>query len=76
MLDYDDFYRLVWGHYITEHDVSLAYREANTEFIRFITFSTWRKYQSKNVHESVFAENIKIFFNGLFLYQPDTFNFV
>jgi hypothetical protein len=75
-LEYDDFYRLVWGNYISEYDVSLQYRENNKDFIYFITFSFWRKYQTQNVHESVYAESIKLFFVGLFLYKPDNFNLV
>ncbi len=74
MLTYEDFYHKIWGHYITELDVSFEYREKNSEFIKQITFIAWNKFQSKNVHESVYAEMFKVFFSNLFLYKPDVFD--
>lgn len=74
MLEYDDFYHRIWNDYISFIDVSYTYRKENTEFIKAVTFSLWRKYNSKNVSEVVFAENLKIFFYNLFLFQPETFD--
>jgi len=74
MLEYEDFYRKIWGEYINEHDVSFEYRERNTEFITQLTFSMWRSFQTKNVHESVYADMIKKFFYSLFVYKPETFD--
>ena len=74
MIEYDDFYHRVWNDYISFTDVSYNYRKENTEFIKAITFSMWRKYKTKNVSESVFADNLKIFFYNLFLFQPETFD--
>ena len=74
MLEYDNFYHRVWNDYISFTDVSYNYRKENTEFIKAITFSMWRKYKTKNVSESVFADNLKIFFYNLFLFQPETFD--
>lgn len=72
MLDFDDFYRFVWNSFINEYDVSFKYREQNEEFIRNITFSSWRKYTTKgNVHEAVYAEMLKIFFVSLFNFRPE-----
>lgn len=74
MLEYDDFYHRIWNEYISFIDVSFNYRKENNEFIKAVTFSLWRKYNSKNVSEIVFAENLKIFFYNLFLFQPETFD--
>lgn len=76
MSEYEDFYRKIWGDYINEADVSFEYRERNAEFIKQITFSAWRKSQSKNVHEAVYAEMFKVFFNNLFLYSPEVTDIV
>jgi hypothetical protein len=72
MLSYEDFYNYVWVNYVAETDVSYQYREKNQDFIRLLTFSAYNKYKTKNVHESVYGEMIKSFFNCLFLYSPDT----
>lgn len=74
MLDYEEFYRKIWGEYISEVDVSFEYRDRNADFIKQITFAAWRKYESKNVHESVYAEMFKTFFMNMFLYKPETFD--
>ncbi len=74
LLDYDDFYHRLWNEYISHTDVSLTYRKENSEFIKTVTFSLWRKYKSKNVSELVYAENLKIFFYNLFLFQPESFD--
>jgi len=74
MLAYDDFYSRIWNHYISYSDVSFQYREQNAEFIKTLTFSLFRKYESKNVHESVYAENLKLFFYNLFLFKPEVFD--
>jgi hypothetical protein len=71
MLEYDDFYSRVWNDYISLLDVSHHYRTNNLEFIQHITFSAYRKYQTKNVHESVYAEMLKVFFTDLFIYRPE-----
>lgn len=73
-MNYDDFYRKIWGEYITELDVSFEYRERNTDFIKQLTFSLFKRFENKNVHESVYAESIKLFFHNLFLYSPETFD--
>lgn len=73
-MNYEDFYRKIWGEYITEMDVSYEYRERNVEFIKQLTFSLFKRFENKNVHESVYAENIKLFFYNLFLYNPETFD--
>lgn len=73
-LDYDDFYHRIWNEYIGFTDVSLNYRRDNSEFIKAVTFSLWRKYKAKNVSELVYAESLKIFFYNLFLFQPESFD--
>ena len=70
MLEYDDFYRVIWTDYISQSDISLKYRKENAEFLKHLTFSLWRKYQKVNVSEYVFAETIKIMFKDLFDYRP------
>lgn len=71
MLEYEDFFNLVWGYYINESDVSFDYRERNQDFIRMLTFSAYQKYQKNNVHESIFGEMIKLFFTNLFLFSAE-----
>jgi len=73
-LEYTEFYNLLWGYYINETDVSIDYRLKNKEFINMVTFSLWNKYKSKNISEAVYAESIKIFFQNMFLFNPDTFD--
>lgn len=75
MLSYEEFYQRIWNYYISFNDVSYDYREQNIEFIKAVTFSLFRKYESKNVSESVYAESLKIFFHDLFLYQPTVLDF-
>lgn len=74
MLTYEDFYSRLWNHYISFNDVSFEYREQNIEFIKAVTFSMFRKYESKNVSESVYAESLKLFFYNLFLFRPEVFD--
>lgn len=74
MLSYDQFYHRIWNEYLQQSDISLKYRSENSEFIKQVTFALWRKYESKNVSEYVYAEMLKILFINLFLYQPDTFD--
>jgi len=74
MLSYEDFYSRIWNHYISYSDVSFQYREQNIEFIKALTFSLFRKYESKNVSESVYAESLKLFFYNLFLFKPEVFD--
>ena len=73
-ISYEDFYNLVWNYYITYSDVSKKYREKNQDFLRTLTFSLYREYQKHNVHEAVYAKNLKLFFNNLFLYSADSFD--
>lgn len=75
-MTYENFYEYIWGRYVSESDVSFEYRKENQEFIRLLTFSLYQKYSSKNVHESVYAEAVKSFFNCLFLYKPNTFDII
>ena len=74
MLDYEDFYRQIWEYFINESDVSYDYREKNIDFIRTVTFSFFKEYERNNVHVQVYGKTMKVFFNNLFLYSPDTFD--
>ena len=74
MLEYEDFYNFIWRDYISQSDVSYKYREENQEFIRHLTYSMFRKYETKNVNEVVYAEVIKVFFKDLFDYQPSLYD--
>ena len=74
MLDYEDFYRQIWEYYISESDVSYDYREKNIDFIRTVTFSFFKEYERNNVHVQVYGKAMKVFFNNLFLYSPDSFD--
>jgi len=74
MLIYEEFYNRIWNHYINFTDVSFEYREQNIEFIKAVTFAMFRKYESKNVSESVYAESLKLFFYNLFLFRPEVFD--
>jgi len=74
MLDYEDFYGQIWGYFISESDVSYDYREKNIDFIRTLTFSFFKEYEKNNVHVQVYGKAMKVFFNNLFLYSPNTFD--
>jgi len=74
MLSYEDFYNRVWNYYISESDVSYDYRERNQDFIRTVTFSTYREYEKYNTSEIVYAKMLKILFNNLFLFKADNFD--
>ena len=73
-MSYEDFYHIIWAECINENDVSFEYRQRNREFINNLTFSIWGSAQGKNVHESIYADNIKRFFYNLFLYKPENFD--
>lgn len=73
-LTYEEFFYYIWN-FISENEVSYEYRETNKQFISHLTFALYRRYEKVNVHEMVFAEACRDFFNALFIYQPPTHGF-
>ena len=69
-MDYDTFSYTLWSDYISEKIVSDAYIQKNEDFIRELTFDTYKIFRSGGITIKTAGKMLESLFDNLFRVKP------